>query len=182
MLNISDGGFPDDHKGGTITQSIFDRYHKELYPGVTKFREDYVIPASNEQKFLHLNWGLRLYSSNPKSDLLSMNNANFQGYSCLTLIAAIKFRNLYLSQGNPHNILGLNIIHDALYYELDDTPEAVKWVNDNLFACMVPDFLHNQTVHLRAEADFGYDQSHMQTMPNNADLSTIVEKLNTLKE
>ena len=47
---------------------------------------------------------------------------------------------------------------------------------------MVPDFLHNQTVHLRAEADFGYDQSHMQTMPNNADLSTIVEKLNTLKD
>lgn len=180
-MNISDGGFPDDHKGGTITQAIFDRYHKELYPGVTKFREDYVIPASNEQKFLHLNWGLKLYSSNPKSDLLSMNNANFQGYSCLTLIAAIKFRDLYLSQGNPHNILGLNIIHDALYYELDDTPEAVKWVNDNLIACMVPDFLHNQTVHLRAEADFGYSQSSLKTLRNNASIDEVKELLNELR-
>lgn len=182
MLNISDGGFPDDHKGGSITQAIFDRYHNELYPGVTKFREDYVIPTSQEQKYLHLNWGLRLYSSNPKADLLSMNNANFQGYSCLTLIAAIKFRDLYLSQGNPHNIMGLNIIHDALYYELDDTPEAVKWLNDNLIACMVPDFLHNQVVHLRAECDFGYDQAHMVTIPNNANLSVIVDKLATLKD
>ena len=180
-FKLAYGGFPDDHKGGTITQAIFDRYHKELYPGVTKFREDYVIPASNEQKFLHLNWGLKLYSSNPKSDLLSMNNANFQGYSCLTLIAAIKFRDLYLSQGNPHNILGLNIIHDALYYELDDTPEAVKWVNDNLIACMVPDFLHNQTVHLRAEADFGYDQSSLKTLRNNASIDEVKELLNELR-
>ena len=182
MLNTSDGGFPDSHKGGTITQAIFDRYHKELYPGVTKFREDYVIPASNEQKFLHLNWGLRLYSSNPKSDLLSMNNANFQGYSCLTLIAAIKFRDLYLSQGNPHNILGLNIIHDALYYELDDTPEAIKYVNDTLIKELIPDFLKNQTVHLRAEVDFGYNQADMVTIPNNAEMDVILEKLQTLKD
>lgn len=181
-MNISDGGFPDAHKGGTITQEIFDRYHNELYPGVTRFREDYVIPVSKEQQYLHLNWGLRLYSDNPKSDLLSMNNANFQAYSDLTLIAAVKFRNLYLSQGNPHNIIGLNCIHDALYYELDDTPEAVKWLNDNLIACMVPDFLHNQTVHLRAECDFGYNQANMVTIPNNADLATIEAKLATLAE
>ena len=110
-----------------------------------------------------------------------MNNANFQGYSDLTLIAAIKFRQKYLADGNPHNILGLNIIHDALYYELNDTPEAVKWVNDNLIACMVPDFLINQTVHLRAEADFGYDQSKMNTVPNNANLTEINEVLNKLR-
>ena len=111
-----------------------------------------------------------------------MNNANFQGYSDLTLIAAIKFRQKYLADSNPHNILGLNIIHDALYYELDDTPEAVKWLNDNIIACMVPDFLHNQVVHLRAECDFGYDQAHLITIPNNADLSIIVDKLATLKD
>lgn len=180
-FKLAYGGFPDAHKGGTITQEIFDRYHNELYPGVTRFREDYVIPVSKEQQYLHLNWGLRLYSDNPKSDLLSMNNANFQAYSDLTLIAAIKFRNLYLSQGNPHNIMGLNIIHDALYYELDDTPEAVKWLNDNLIACMVPDFLHNQTVHLRAECDFGYNQSSLKTLKNNATIDEVKELLNELR-
>ena len=174
------GGFPDDHKGGSITQAIFDRYHTELYPGVAQFRDDYVVPTSKEQGYLHLNWGLRVYSSNPKSDLLSLNNANFQGYSDLTLIAATKFRKLYLANGNPHNIIGLNIIHDALYYELDDTPEAIKWVNDNLIATMITDFLQNQTVHLRAEADFGYDQSALQTLKNNAsieDINTLLSKL-----
>lgn len=182
MLNISDGGFPDSHKGGTITQDIFDRYHGELYPGVTKFREDYVIPTMTEQGYLHLNWGLRLYTNNPKGDLLPMNNANFQGYSDLTLIAATKFRDLYLSQGNPYNIMGLNIIHDALYYELDDTPEAVKWLNDNLIKVMTPDFLHNQTVHLRAECDFGYNQKSMVTLENNASIEEVINSLATLKD
>ena len=69
-----------------------------------------------------------------------------------------------------------------VYYEIDDTPEAIKWVNDNLIATMIPDFLQNQTVHLRAEADFGYDQAHMVTLPNNADLPTILAKLATLQE
>ena len=182
MLNISDGGYPDDHKGGTITQAIFDRYHNELYPGVTQFKEEYVIPYSESDNYLHLNWGLRLYSDNVRSDLLSLNNANFQGYSDLTLIAATKFRSLYLAEGNPHNIAGLNIIHDALYYEIDDTLEAIQWVNNNLITSMVPDFLHNQTVHLRAEADIGYNQKQMVTLPNNADLDTIQAKLQTLKE
>jgi len=181
-FKLAYGGFPDDSKGGSITQEIFDRYHGELYPGVTAFKEDYVIPTSQEQGYLHLNWGLRVYSSNPKGDLLALNNANFQGYSDLTLIAATKFRQLYLEQGNPHNILGLNIIHDALYYEIDDNPQAIKWVNDNLIATMVPDFLIDQTVHLRAEADIGYNQKDMVTLPNNADLATIVDKLENLKD
>ena len=180
-MNISDGGFPDAHKGGAITQAIFDRYHGELYPGVAEFRDKYVVPTANQQKYLHLNWGLRVYSDNPKQDLLSLNNANFQGYSDLTLIAAINFRKAYLANGNPYNIQGLNIIHDALYYELDDTPEAVKWLNDNLIPIMVQDFLHNQTVHLRAECDFGYSQSTLQTLKNNATIEDVNNLLSKLR-
>ena len=74
------------------------------------------------------------------------------------------------------------MLNTIVYYELDDTPEAIQWVNNNLIACMIPDFLQNQTVHLRAEADFGYDQAHMCTIPNNADLPTIMDRLATLKE
>lgn len=69
-----------------------------------------------------------------------------------------------------------------VYYELDDTPEAIKWLNDNLIPIMVQDFLHDQTVHLRAEVDVGYSQSHMGTLQNNADLTVIEAKLATLKE
>ena len=69
-----------------------------------------------------------------------------------------------------------------VYYEIDDTPEAIKWVNDNLIATMIPDFLHDQTVHLRAEMDIGYDQANMVTLPNNADLATIIAKHAILKD
>ena len=72
-------------------------------------------------------------------------------------------------------------MNNNVYYELDDTPEAVEWVNTNLIACMTPDFLINQTVHLRAECDLGYNQKDMVTLPNNADLATIIDKLSTLK-
>jgi len=179
-FKLAYGGFPDSHKGGSITQEIFDRYHTELYPGVAAFREDYVVPTSQDQKYLHLNWGLRVYSSNPKGDLLPLNNANFQGYSDITLIAATNFRKQYLAEGNPHGILGLNIIHDALYYELECKAEAIKWVNDNLIATMVPDFLQNQTVHLRAECDIGFNQKDMVTLPNNASIEQINEALTKL--
>ena len=33
-----------------------------------------------------------------------------------------------------------------------------------------------------SEADFGYDQAHMVTVPNNADIQTIVDRLATLKD
>ena len=76
----------------------------------------------------------------------------------------------------------MNIIHDALYYELDDTPEAIKYVNDTLIKELIPDFLQNQTVHLRAEVDFGYNQADMVTIPNNAEMDVILKKLQTLKD
>ena len=69
-----------------------------------------------------------------------------------------------------------------VYYELDDTPEAIKWLNDHLIPIMVQDFLHDQTVHLRAEVDIGYNQAHMVTLQNNCDLATIEAKLATLAE
>ena len=73
------------------------------------------------------------------------------------------------------------MLNTIVYYELDDTPEAIQWVNNNLITTMVPDFLQNQVVHLRAEMDIGYDQAHMVTLSNNADLSTIIDKRATLQ-
>lgn len=72
-------------------------------------------------------------------------------------------------------------MNNNVYYELDDTPEAVEWVNTNLIACMTPDFLHNQTVHLRAEADFGYNQKDVKTLKNNASLEEVKELLKELR-
>lgn len=50
------------------------------------------------------------------------------------------------------------------------------------FKYIGPDILKSGNTELFTTNIFGYDQSKMVTMPNNADLSTIVEKLNTLKD
>ena len=76
-------------------------------------------------------------------------------------------------------------MNNNVYYELDDTPEAVEWLNTNLIACMTPDFLINQTVHLRAECDFGYNQKDVKTLKNNAsldDVKAMLSELQTLKD
>ena len=74
------------------------------------------------------------------------------------------------------------MLNTSVYYELDDTLEAIQWVNNNLIASMIPDFLKDQTVHLRAECDIGYDQAHMVTLPNNTDLTTIRICRDSLKD
>jgi hypothetical protein len=40
---------------------------------------------------------------------------------------------------------------------------------------MTRDFLHNQTIHLKAELDIGYDLYNMKTIPNNANTNIIKE-------
>lgn len=74
-MKISDGGFPDDHKGGAITQEIFDNYHNVLYPGITAYREEYVLATAREQGYLHLGLGCRIYTDNPDNDIRTLNNA-----------------------------------------------------------------------------------------------------------
>jgi hypothetical protein len=43
-------------------------------------------------------------------------------------------------------------------------------------------FITDQALTLKAEIDIGTSLGHVVTLPNNADLQTIQEKLSTLKE
>jgi len=176
-LNTKDGGFPDVDKGGAITQDIFDAFHTELYPGVTAFREEYVRPTAQEQDYVHLNWGLRLYSDNIEGDMRTLFNANFQSYSVLTQIAAVEFDKVIEEQGMREKVDLINIIHDCLYYEIDDDIATIKWVNDNLPKVMAKQFIHGQAIELRAENDVGYNLYDVVTLPNNIDEAKIKELL-----
>lgn len=74
-FRLSYGGFPDDHKGGVVTKDLFDLYHYSLYPGVSAFREEYVIPTTHEKGQLHLGLGFYIKSDNADKDQRTLNNA-----------------------------------------------------------------------------------------------------------
>jgi len=161
-------------------ESIFSNYHNVLYPGVTAYREDYVQPQVEEHGFIHLNWGLRLYSSNAKKDIRTLNNSTMQGYSNLTQIAAVEFDKVLKPSEYSKDIQLVNIVHDCLYYEVTNDLEVIKYINDTLPPIMCAKFVTNQSLDLKAEIDIGPSLAHCVTLPNNASIDVIQSKLKEL--
>jgi DNA polymerase I-like protein with 3'-5' exonuclease and polymerase domains len=168
--------------GCTIEEAeeMLYQYHRILYPGNTSFKEDYVLPTAKEKGWIHLNWGLRLYTDNPDKDVRTLFNANFQSYTVLTQIAGVKFREKIIKDNLQDRIKAVSIIHDSLTYEIDDDPKLIEYVNNNLIKLMTENFVTNQVVKLHAEIDMGYNMANMITLPNNATIEKIQELKNTL--
>ena len=161
-------------------ESIFSNYHNVLYPGVTAYREEYVQPQVEEHGFIHLNWGLRLYSSNAKKDIRTLNNSTMQGYSNLTQIAAVEFDKVLKPSQYSRDIQLVNIVHDCLYYEVTNDLEVIKYINDTLPPIMCAKFVIDQSLDLKAEIDIGPSLAHCVTIKNGATLEEIQSKLKEL--
>ena len=181
-MNISDLGFPDSHKGGTITQGIYDAYHNEMYPGITDYRVNYAEPTSLSQGYLHLCYGLKLYSDDPKKDIRTLFNALSQGYSVLTMMALTEFDKYIINNNLSNRIAITNTVHDAIYLEIDNNAETIKIVNDVLPKIMSRNFVIDQEIPLAAECDLGYNLYDMKTIKNHAGIEDIKEVLKQLKE
>lgn len=161
-----------------VAQQIFDNYHNVLYPGVTAYKNDYVLPTVEQHGYIHLNYGLRLFSNNPKKDIRTLANATMQGYSVLTQTSLVEFDKWIEDNGLRDRIKIVNIIHDALYMEMDDDLDLITLVNNTLPAIMTREFVTNQSVQISAELDFGYNLKDVVTIPNNATKQQIKELLN----
>jgi len=163
-------------------ERIFDLYHNVLYSGKTKYRDEYVLPTVKEKGYIHLNWGLKLYSDDAEKDIRTLNNATMQSYSDLTLIAGIRLREEIYKHNLQDRIKLVNIIHDALYLELDDDLEVIKFVNDNLPRIMKQQFLFDQPIDLGAEVDFGYDLYNVVTLEADSSIEEIKEQLKEIRD
>jgi len=150
-----------------------------MYPGIAEYRTDYAEPRSQEDGNLHLCYGLRLFSDDPEKDIRTLFNALSQAYSALTMMALTEFDKYIIDNNLESNISITNTIHDAVYVEMDNTPEIIKIVNDVLPETMSRQFVHDQEIPLGAELDIGYNLYDMKTLSNNA---TIEQITNTLKE
>jgi hypothetical protein len=181
-FKLAYGGYPDVHKGGFITQEIFDAYHNELFPGITRFREEYVLPTAQSQGQIHLGLGFHIASDDPERDIRTLNNACSQFWSILTAITINKMHQLIDEAGLQDDIITTSTIYDSIYWEVRDDPEVIKWLNDNLIPVMTRDFMIGQLVHNDVDLEIGTSWASLTTLPHNADLDTVTDLITKAKE
>ena len=163
-------------------EEIFNNYHQVLYPGITDYRESYVLPTAKEKGEIHLGLGFNIKTDDPKKDIRTLANATCQFWSILTALAINKMHLLIDEQGYQDDVKVISTIYDSIYFEVAKKPRIIKWVNDNLIKVMSVDFMEDQTIKNEAESDIGYNWADMLTIPNNASISEIRATLTKLNE
>lgn len=175
-----------DNCGFTEQESkqIEDNYHKTY-----KQSDDWVadkIALAEQQGYLDSAFGLRIRTpviaksvlGNSKTPYIAQaearsvgNAVSGQSYCMLTNRALNEFMERVYQSEYKHDIMPVNIVHDAIYLMIRDNVHVVKWVNDNLMDCMqwqeLEEIKHDR-VKLTAELGLFYpDWSKEITLPNN---------------
>lgn len=179
-FKLAYGGYPDADKGGVITQELFDNYHQVLYPGITDYRENYVLPFTKDHGYIHLGLGCRLYSNDPDSDIRTLHNATVQFWSILTLIAINEFNHRIRAENLTEQVAVTSTIYDSIYTQTYRDPEIIKWVNDNLIEVMTVQYLEDEIIHNEAEGEIGLNWADLHAIKNNASVEDIKEVLKQL--
>ena len=180
-------GFTEDE-----AKNIETNYHK-MY----KVSDDWVankIKLAEQQGYLDSAFGLRIRTpviaksvlGNSKTPNLALaesrsvgNAVSGQSYCMLTCRALNEFMERVYASEYKHDIMPVNIVHDAIYLMIRDNIHVVKWVNDNLMDCMswqeLNEIKHDK-VKLSAELGLFYpDWSNEITLPNNINRKQIKE-------
>ena len=179
-FKLAYGGFPDSTKGGVITQEIFDNYHNVLYPGITDYRENYVLKTVQENGYIHLGLGFNIYSDDPEGDIRTLNNSTCQFWSILTAITINKMHQLIDANNLQDDIIVTSTIYDSIYFEVREDAEVIHWLNQNLIPVMVKDFMLNQTVPNDADLEIGPSWAELHKINNNASLEDIQQIMESI--
>ena len=96
-------------------EQIFNAYHNEMYPQITEYRENYVLPTAKQYGNLHLGLGCYIASSNPDKDIRTLANASIQFWSILTLLAVNKIHQLIDEANLQNNIEAVLSVFKFIY-------------------------------------------------------------------
>ena len=146
-----------------------------MYPDITKYREEYVLPIAQSQGYLHLGLGCRLHTDSPDKDIRTLSNATIQFWSILTLLAVNELHHCIDSDGMSDRVLVNATIYDSIYGLVRADEESIEWLNTNIVPIMEKDFMINQIVHNEATLEIGPNWSDLTTVPKNATLAQIKE-------
>lgn len=156
-------------------EGIFYRYHNELYPQVTDYRENYVLKTAMAQGYIHLGMGFRLYSDNPSKDIRTLNNATCQFWSILTPLTINKLHQLIDAEGLGEDIKVTSTIYDSIYFIVKDNPKVIKWLNDRVVPIMEKDFMEGQILANSADLEIGPSWEQLYKLPHDATIEEIKE-------
>lgn len=162
-------------------QNIFDNYHNVLYPGITNYRENYVLPTAKEEGEIHLGLGFSLKTDDADRDIRTLANATCQFWSILTALTINKMHQAIDAMGYQNKVKVVSTIYDSIYLEVIEDPKIIKWVNDNLIKFMLVDFMENQTIHNEAKSEIGYDWANLVAIENNATIEEVKTALAKLE-
>lgn len=149
-------------------EAIWNRYHYELYPEVTKFREEHVLKQAKQNGEVYLGLGLSLKTDRPEQDIRTLFNAKNQFWSLLTLLTIQKMNRLIKANNLQNDIQVIATIYDSIYFNVREDVQTIKWLNDHLIPIMVADFLEEQPVKNRAALDLGKSFAQQIEIPNDA--------------
>lgn len=160
-----------------LATEIFENYHFTLYPGITNYRENYVLTTAEQNKRIHLGMGFYIKTDNPGKAIRTLNNATCQFWSILTALAINKIHTLIDEQGLQDSIQTTSTIYDSIYFIVEKDAEILKWLNDNIVKIMNTDFIINQIVENEATGEIGPDWADLTQLPQNATVEKIQEML-----
>jgi DNA polymerase-1 len=158
-------------------EDIFNNYHNVLYPGITDYRENYVLPTAKKEGEIHLGLGFTLKTDDADRDIRTLANATCQFWSILTALTINKMHQMIDQEGLENDVKVISTIYDSIYLEVTENPSIIKWVNDNLISTMLVDFMENQTISNEAESEIGYNWAEMVALPNNASVGDVKKAL-----
>jgi len=160
-------------------ETIFNRYHNELFKEITKYREETVYAKAVEQGYVHLGLGCRLYTDDVGDDIRTLANGTVQFWSIISLIAVNELHHRITEAGYDDDIQITSTIYDAIYFNVRKDPKIISWLNKNAVECINVDYMENIIVHNESELDVGPNWADVVTLTNDASLEGIE---NILKE
>jgi len=169
-------GMADYHKGGKVTEEIYNNYH-ELYSGLKAYRDEKIEPSVRNKGYLHLGLGCRLYSDNYDNDIRTLNNSYCQFWSILTLIAINEINLRIEENGYEDDVRVVSTIYDAIYFNIRKDVKIIKWLNDNIIDIMSKPFIENQRISLGCAGEYGDNWAELVELPNGATEEEIKELL-----
>ena len=162
-------------------QGIFDAYHNEMFPEITKFRKE-IVDEAKRIGYTHLGLGCRLYTSDVDKEVRTLFNANSQFWSIMTLLTINKMHSLIDDAGYMDDIKCISTIYDSIYFIVKEDTSIIRWLNNTLIEVMCMDYLVDQRVPNEANMEIGMNWAKLVELSNNATLNEITNKLGELRE
>jgi hypothetical protein len=131
--------------------------------------------TSTNQVYMGL--GAYIKTNNPNKDGRTLCNSTWQFWDLISLIAIALFQARIDNANMNDQVKIVNTIYDAIYLDVDKTPEVIQWVNTNLIEVMTIPLFHDQKVPNAAALDVGPDIAHMEELKNTATTTDIVSIL-----